>query len=167
MVTIHKRKLTDTEAAILVSALRDTPNITGYSQEEWLKFSDVWVGQVDGHFAGVAVNEDFGTYWTYMTALFVRPEYQGKGLGKELFDTLLTAVRECKHGAYTCSRNPVVIKWMKSSGMSLSSTLWSAPLPILFYYLTFYISLYRIREFLRKSKKYKNEPKWVYGRVRF
>lgn len=167
MKVIHRRKLTRTEAGILVSALRDTPNITGYSLEEWLRFSDVWVAEVDGKFAGVAVNEDFGSYWTYITALFVMPEYQGKGVGKELFGTQLAVIQECKRGAYTCSRNPMVIKWMKSSGMSLSSTMWTAPLPILFYYLTFYISLYRLREFLRKSKEFKNEPKWVYGRVRF
>jgi len=167
MRTIHKRKLTPAEAKILVAALKDTPNITGYSEDEWLHFSDVWVAEIDGKFAAVAVNQDFGSDWTYLAVLFVLPEYRSIGIGKKLFDTQLEAIRSCKRGVYTCSRNPLVIEWMKKEGMSLSTTMWSAPLPILLYYLIFYISPYRIREFLRKSSQFKNEPKWVYGRGSF
>ncbi len=162
-----KRSITLSEAHVLVHALQATPNITGYSVKEWMSFSDVWVHESNGKIAGVATSQDFGSYWTYMAVLFVFPEFQKQGIGKELFTAQIEDIKQRKCGAYTCSHTPAVLTWMKECGMSLSTNMWKSPVLILIYYCTFYLTLYRLKEFLRKRKIFSDQPEWVYGKVKF
>lgn len=150
----------------MVQAIRETPNITGYSQVEWLSFSDVLVAEVDGVFAGVAASKDIGKYWTYLAVIFVFPEFRGQGIGRALFDDQLMVIKKRWRRGFTCSRNPEVIKWMQYAGMTLTNKLLRSPLPLLLYFATDYLTPYRIGEFLRKRKLFKNEPDWVYGSLR-
>lgn len=52
---ITKRNITAEEADILIGAVKQTPNITGYSYDEWLNFKDVLIAELDGKLAGVCV----------------------------------------------------------------------------------------------------------------
>ena len=160
---IVKRKLSESEVKLLVSAVKKTPNITGHTQKEWLGFGEVLVGEVNRKLAGVSCIIDLGHNWVEIGALFVFDKYRGIGLGKALVKKAFAISEENESNIYMVSRNPIVIEMMRREKMFLTQNLFKLPLVIQRHNLKLIFNLYRIFEFFRKMVKFKHETGLTYG----
>ena len=155
MYQILKTQLSENEVNIFQSEIKNTPNITGYTKNEWVKFKDVWVAKVDGEVAGVCVNIEIDREWTEIAVLYVLDRYRGKGIGLGLFNTSFECLKENGKKIYTTTRNPKVENYMIGKKFSFVS-FFALPLPILLFNLRFVCSIFRVREYFRKQM-YKND----------
>ena len=87
MEIIH-RPLTPAEAVQVHQALKDTPNILGYTVRELTRFRDVYVAEEEKAFAGACFSVELGQNWTEIAALCVLPQWQGRGIGKAVFEAV-------------------------------------------------------------------------------
>ncbi len=154
--------LTSEEIDIVIKAVKETPNITGYTKKEWQNFGKVFVAEVNSELAAVAVNVSISKHWEELAVLIVLEKFRGQGLGKKLFNLALQDILDRKKNAYTTSRNPIVLNLMKESGFKFTS-LFKLPLPVTLFNLKFICSLYRLQEFLRKQKVFSGQPAFEYG----
>ena len=53
---ITQRALTSYEIDLVIKAIKETPNITGYTKKEWQSFGKVFVAEINSELAAVAVN---------------------------------------------------------------------------------------------------------------
>ncbi len=58
------------------------------------KYVGIWFAEVDGELAGVVALRPWAEGIGEMKRLFVRPGFQGRGLGKALADTVVSASRQ-------------------------------------------------------------------------
>jgi GNAT superfamily N-acetyltransferase len=171
MVKIYKRKITQSEAELLIKQIKLTPNIIGYSLTEWMAAEHIIVAENEaGKILGVCLNYDFNQHWHKIAALFVFEEFRGQGIGKLLFyESYQDGVRRHKN-IYTISANPIVIKMMKDLNFVLFNNLFSeikinnkSKLTLIWHSVLWLMKLYRLQEIIRKSIAYKNRTKFVYG----
>lgn len=67
-------------------ALAQSADIGGFVAGEW---QGIWVAEADGNIAGVAGVNPAGVIW----ALYVRPGYQGSGIGSALYDAAINTLK--------------------------------------------------------------------------
>ena len=163
MTEIIHRPLTQAEAVQVHRALKDTPNILGYTVRELTRLSDVYVAAQDGRFAGVCFSADLRQNWTEIAALCVLPDFRGRGIGRALFQAAWERTQaRCRH-VYVLSRNPQVIKWMQAQGMEVGGKMRYAPLVVHWHMACHMASGYRMREGFRKRKAIKECPPLLQG----
>jgi putative acetyltransferase len=63
------------------------------------KYTGIWFAEVAGELAGVVALRPCGEGVGEMKRLYVRPAFQGRGLGKALAETVVAACREAGHDA--------------------------------------------------------------------
>ncbi len=152
MTSLIHRPLTLAEARQVHAALRDTPNILGYTVRELTRLSDVYVAEADGVFAGLCFSVDMAQNWTEIAALFVLPRFRGRGMGDALFAAAWERAWTRKRHLYVLSRNPQVVGWMEARRMEVSAVGWKAPLAVHWYMARYMASRYRWAEGFRKRK---------------
>ena len=157
------RKLTSEEAALLHAELKTTPNILGYTIRELLRCSDVWVAEEDGAFAGACISKDLRFGWTDIAVLYVVPAFRGRGLGRELYDVAWKRAEQRGRHILTLSRNLEVIVMMKRRGMRVSGSMWKAPFAMHLHMQCHMMSVYRLREGLRKGRQMQTESPLLVG----
>ncbi len=162
MGIVH-RPLTLAEAEQVHTALKDTPNILGYTVRELTRLSNVLVADVDCRFAGVCFSVDLAQNWTEIAVLLVLPEFGGRGIGTALFDAAWTRAEQRRRHLYVLSRNPQVVKWMKARGMEVSTVGWKAPLAVHWYMARYMASRHRWVESVRKGKAIRACPPLMQG----
>jgi len=165
-MVIHRR-LIESEAALLHEELKTTANILGYTVREILAFEDVLVAEADGKFAAACVSKDLLFGWTDIAVLYVLPAFRGSGLGTELYTEAWQRASQRARHIFTLSRSPQVIHLMKRFGMEISGSLWKAPLAVHLHMNRHMMSLYRLREAIRKSGQIKNSVPMVGGVKRY
>lgn len=166
--TLTHRQLTESEAAVLHAELKTTPNILGYTVREIRAFKDVLVAEVDGQFAAVCVSKDLLFGWTDIAVLYVLPAYRGTGLGTALYTAAWQRADDRARHIVTLSRSPQVIHLMKRLGMQVGGSMLMAPLALHLHMNGHMMSLYRIREAIRKSRQiHKSEVSMVCGTRRY
>ncbi|QLE59562.1 GNAT family N-acetyltransferase [Nostoc sp. TCL26-01] len=171
MYKVSRRKVTKAEAELLVSQIKLTPNIMGYSLREWLKAENIMVAEdEDGKLVGACLNYDFQEDWQKIAALIVFEEFRGRGIGKLLFEESCKDAVSRKKNIYTISANEIVIKMMRDWDFMMFDSLWEMPEIINQYKLRFYLhsfvwlmNFYRIREIIRKLMVYEYNPSFVFG----
>ena len=163
MREIVHRPLTLAEAEQVHAALRETPNILGYTVRELLRLSDVFAAEADGAFAGVCFSVDMGQRWTEIAAVFVLPEFQGRGIGTVLFAAAWDRGWARGRHLYVLSRNPQVVGWMEARGMKVSAVGGKAPLAVHWYMAGYMASRHRWAESFRKRKAIRACPALVQG----
>lgn len=162
-MTVH-RPLTRSEAEQVHEALKETPNILGYTVRELLKLTDVFAAEADGGvFAGVCFSVDMPQNWTEIAAVFVFPDFEGRGLGTALFDAAWARAEARRRHLYLLSRNPQVVKWMQARGMEVSAAGWKAPLAVHWYMAGYMASRHRWTESFRKRKALSQCPPLMQG----
>lgn len=161
------RPLKESEASALHRELKTTPNILGYTVREILAFEDVLVAEVDGKFAAVCVSKDLLFGWTDVAVLYVLPDFRGSGLGTELYTAAWQSASQRARHIFTLSRSPQVIHLMKRFGMEISGAMWRAPLAVHLHMNGHMMSLYRIREAIRKSGQISRSAPMVCGVKRY
>jgi predicted GNAT family acetyltransferase len=171
MIKIIKRKITQSEAELLIIEIKLTPNIMGSALTEWMAAEHIIVAEnEDGKMLGACLNYDFHEHWNKIAALFVFNDFRGRGIGKLLFyESYQDAVRRNKN-VFTNSANQIVIKMMKDLNFIMFNNLLDLPSVINQYQLTFYwhslvwlMNLYRIQEIIRKTIVYGYHTNFVYG----
>jgi GNAT superfamily N-acetyltransferase len=160
------RKLTYEEAATLHEELKTTPNILGYTINELTRFQDVFVAAVEGQFAGVCISKDLRFGWTDIAVLYVLPAFRGLGLGTELYTAAYQRAEQRGRHIFTLSSNPQVIRLMERFGMEQTKSMLKAPLAVHLHMNRHMMSLYRIKEAIRKSKAMKRESAFIAGMKR-
>lgn len=148
-----QRKLTHAEASVLHEELKTTPNILGYVPGELLRFTEVFVAEVEGNFAGVCLSKDLAFGWTDIAVLYILPAFRGRGLGRELYTAAWQRAQQRGRHIFTLSRSPEVIHLMERFGMELTRSMWKAPLAVHLHMNRHMMNWYRIREAMRKSKQ--------------
>ena len=148
-------------------ALKDTPNILGYTVRELVRFSDVYVAEMNGTFAGACFSVDLRQGWTEIAALCVLPEAQRRGIGKALFDAAWKRAQARRRHVYVLSRNPQVIQWMRELGMQVDGHLLRAPAAVQWYMVRHMASGYRSREGFRKRRAIAQCPPLLQGTKKY
>lgn len=171
MYQLIQRGLQKNEATLLVEQIKQTPNITGYSFQEWMNFEDILVAENrKKQLIGVCLYYQFSKQWTFISVLFVFNQFRGNGIGKALFYQACQNINNNQKNIYIASRNPIIIKMMKDLNFIIFDSLITLPKPykkneLIFALRTlkWIINYYRIKEFVRKSIIYKEKNKFVYG----
>ena len=165
------RPLTHAEAVRLHQALKETPNILGYTVRELMRFSDVSVAELENDneekFAGACFSVDLRQGWTEIAALCVLPEWRGRGIGKALFAAAWERAQARRRHVYVLSRNPQVIQWMQALGMQVDGHHWKAPSAVQWYMVRHMASWYRSREGFRKRGAISRCPPLLQGMKRY
>lgn len=161
------RKLTGAEAAVLHEELKTTPNIFGYTVKELLRFSEVIVAEEEGEFAGACISKNLSFNWTDIAMLYVLPAFRGRGLGTALYTAAYERAEERGRHIYTLSSSPEVIHLMERFGMERTEKMWKAPLAVHLHMNRHMMSVYRIREMLRKAKEMKRAYPLISGTKRY
>jgi GNAT superfamily N-acetyltransferase len=156
-VSLSNRRLTPAEAVLLHEELRTTPNILGYTVSELLAFKEVLIaegiGVEDGNFlAGVCISKDLRFEWTELAVLYVLPGFRGRGVGGLLFTKAFTEAEKRRRHIFALSRSPETIHLMERFGMTLVGSAWKAPFAVHLGMSRHMMSLYRLREGLRKER---------------
>ena len=152
------RPLTPEEARTLQAELKTTPNIIGYTARELVRFSDAFVAEREGEFAGVCISKDLRFGWTDIAILYVLPAFRGNGIGAELCTAAWKRAEERERHIFTLSRNPAVIHLMERFGMETSGGMRNAPLAAHLHMNRHMMNLYRWKEMIRKSSAMRNAP---------
>jgi GNAT superfamily N-acetyltransferase len=168
---IIQRQISEAEAKLLIQRIKNTPNIMGYSLNEWLKAQNLMVAEDEyGNLAGVCLNYVLDEKWHKIAALFVLDEYRGIGIGKSLFYKSVETALETEKYIYTNSANPIVIKMMDALGFFKFDSLANFPkeyspdkLLIYSHSLKWVLNPYRVREIIRKKLVYGLREPFVYG----
>ena len=163
MIEIVHRPLTQAEAVLVHLALKDTPNILGYTVRELTRLSDVYAAAQDGQFAGVCFSADLRQNWTEIAALCVLPQFRGRGIGLALFQAAWERTQARRRHVYVLSRNPQVVKWMSARGMEIGGRMRHAPLAVHWHMARHMVSGYRIGEGFRKRKAIGQCPPLLQG----
>jgi GNAT superfamily N-acetyltransferase len=170
-VKINKRKIEVSEAELIVEKIKSTPNIVGYTTDEWLKGEHIIIAEDDrGQLLGACFNYDFAKNWTKIAALYVLEEFRGRGIGKKLFYSSFDDAIQRDKNVYTISRNPTVIKIMNELEFTLFDSFFKFPDRFKLDRLDFYIhssqwlaSPYRIQEIVRKQIAFPSQQDFIYG----
>ena len=162
MRIIH-RPLTRAEALRLHQELKTTPNILGYTVRELERLSDVQVAEAEGEFAGVCFSVDLAAGWTEIAALYVLPDFRGRGIGAALFRAAWARTQERERHVYVLSRNPQVVEWMRELGMTVDGKLWRAPIAVHWYMQCYMSSRHRFAESVRKGGEIRKCPPLLQG----
>jgi GNAT superfamily N-acetyltransferase len=168
---IVQRSLTYTEAKLLVSEIKATPNITGYSINEWLNFKNILVAEVNNQeLIGICYNNEFSDNWVKIDVLYVMPEFRNQGIGGKLFYESITLSNKKSKNVYTVTRNPIVINLMKKCDFLIFENIFNLPYPYKqyqcdfnFHNIKWFINFYRIKEMIRKKIIYKSVEPFLYG----
>ncbi|MGK7886850.1 MAG: GNAT family N-acetyltransferase [Crocosphaera sp.] len=171
MFKLLERSLTNWEIGKLVEEIKKTPNITGYSPNEWRKFRKVLVAENQEHqMMGICFNDYFHQDWVKLDVLFVLEEFRGLGLGKQLFQQSVKTALSNHKNVYTASRNTSIIKMMKQRNFLMFDTLFKLPEPYKQYEVDFALhhakwimNFYRLKERLRKKIIYNCQVPFIYG----
>ena len=171
MFKIVRRNLQNHEAQTIVDEIKRTPNITGYSQKEWLSFKEVLIAEnSEGKMIGVCLYYDFHRDWSFISVLLTLKPFRNMGIGQSLFKIACDNILNDGKNIYTASKNPIVIKMMKKMDFILFDTLFKLPEEYKEYEFIFTLRLinwilssYRIKELIRKAKLYGVQSNFVYG----
>ncbi len=167
MKIVH-RPLTRAEAVRLHLALKETPNILGYTVRELQRFSDVYAAEDKNEsgetkFAGACFSVDLMQGWTEIAALCVLPEWRSCGIGAALFAAAWQRAQQRQRHLYVLSRNPQVIHWMRARGMQVDGSHFRAPAAVQWYMARHMASGYRFREAFRKRRAIAQCPPLLQG----
>jgi len=161
-VKIVLASLGRSEAEIIQSEIRKSPDITGYSLRELLGFKNIFKVYKNGKFAGCCINFDFGGDWTELSGFLVLPKFRGQGIGRLLYKSAFQEAEGRKRNIYVVSRNPAMQKIIRKSDLKIISDFRRLPQVIRLHSLSFIVSWYRLIEAIRKAFM-KKSGKFIFG----
>jgi GNAT superfamily N-acetyltransferase len=91
---VQRRPLTRDEARVVVTQIRDSPKITGYSPAEWTGRRDTFalVRTDTGELVGALLVHHLLGNWCEVAVIYILAEHQGQGHGRRLTRTALDAL---------------------------------------------------------------------------
>ena len=169
-IEFTKRKITLLEAKLMVEHVKLTPNIVGYTAQEWMDSEHTVVAQTGSTLIGACLSYNFHQKWRKVAALIINKEFRNHGAGKALFYKACDDAAAAGKSVYTVSANPIVIKMMSDLGFEKFSSLGSLTrkypycgLSICLHSLLWLMHWYRLKETIRKTLQYSRESSFVFG----
>lgn len=162
-IKIIKKALTELEAKIIQSEISKSPDITGYSLRELLRYKNVFKAYKGDEFAGCSINIDFGKIWTELGGFVVLEKFRGQGIGKLLFKNAYNDALERKRNIYIVSKNPAMIKIFKDSGLKITHNFWQLPKAIWLYTIIFALNWFRICNFIKSRFTPRKSKRFIFG----
>ncbi len=156
---IKKRKLADKEIDILISEMRDFPDIGLYTKNQWKSFQHVYIAENNNHFIGVCMVISLNK-WFKIGPVIILKSYQGKGYGKQLLQFVVRKLKD--NNLYIGSSNIRVGKIMESLKFHSINTFIDLPREIKVYLIKHFFQRISweflfdaIPKIFRKSGKYR------------
>jgi GNAT superfamily N-acetyltransferase len=163
LFSLVDRPLRPDEARQISNAIRETPNILGYSARELLAFRSCLVAETkDGTLAGVCVVKRLSRGCSEIAFILILPAYRRKGIGSVLFRRAFTRLAEETQMILCVSREPSILRLMEEAGMRYIPE-WRLPLAVHLAKMRHYASVYRFREGFRKTSMYIGKPPFRYA----
>ncbi|MES2463326.1 MAG: GNAT family N-acetyltransferase [Armatimonadota bacterium] len=161
--TLVDRPLHRNEAQQISVAIRETPNILGYSPEELLSFGGCLVAENDaGELAGVCVVKRLSRHWSEIAFLIVLPAFRKQGIGSALFDEAFQRLRDRGDTILCVSREVSILRLMEKAEMRFIPE-WRMPPAVHLAKMRHYSSFYRFWESFRKAPMYRGQPPFRYA----
>ena len=161
--TLVDRPLRREEAQQISEAIRETPNILGYSPRELLSFGACLVAEAaNGEMAGVCVVKRVARHWSELTFLIVLPAFRQQGIGSALFRTAFQRLSDGGDTILCISRETSILRLMEEAQMRFIPE-WQLPLAVHLAKMRHYSSFYRFREGFRKTPMYQGQPPFRYA----
>ena len=156
--TLVDRPLLPEEAQQVSRAIRETPNILGYSPRELLSFASCLIMETtDGDLAGVCVTKHLSRSCSEIGFILILPLYRRQGIGSALFHIALQRLVEQRRTILCVSREPSILRLMEASGMRFLPE-WRLPVAVHLARMRHYSNAYRFCESFRKMPMYRNQP---------
>lgn len=147
---IKKHVLTEDEILTLITSIRRFPDLTYVSAAQWRKIPSPYCIFVDGKFAGVCCTHET-KHWVKPGPLLVLPEFQGQGLGRKLFTSIVAKQQKSICVISSC---PILQHLTVTSGFTEQPHIYALPGEVqhlLIKQLLEYLSIPYIVEGIRKQ----------------
>jgi N-acetylglutamate synthase-like GNAT family acetyltransferase len=160
-LAINRQVPTDKQIDQIIDWINQTQNITGYSHGELKSFGKMYLAFESKMLVGVGINIGITKSIGELAVLIVDPNHTNSGIGKSIFELSNIDLKQEYKYSYCVTRNPIVIKMLKSAGYQ-QTDYWRLPLQIHLYNIKFALSIFRIKEFVTKKMYSKNLNKFEY-----
>jgi GNAT superfamily N-acetyltransferase len=160
---IVKRRLTEEEIAFLMNAIKETPTVTGFSENEWRNFDGVFVAEVDNRFVGVITLANTFGNWVNMPASYLLPEYRGLGIGNALYAAAVKAAMRKKKDICAIIDSEIAENILRQNRVQIYESFFELPFLVMLFNMAHVLNCYRIYEFIRKRIVFPAERKLTYG----
>lgn len=144
--------LTESEIEELVAAIKASPGFTNYSIEELREYnrSKKLIGlRSSGEICGIATYEHIDEEWAEISTIMVLPKYQGKGLGKKLWQKALKKLSG--KNIFAMAYNPVTKYGLALKTGFQKKRFWQLPFVVQFFFLFQRFRMHKIIGFLTKK----------------
>jgi GNAT superfamily N-acetyltransferase len=159
-VKISKRTLSQTEAEIISQAIALTPNIIGYRPAELKNLENVLVIENRSGITGVLAYVETRTFID-LKLFIILERFRDRGFGAKLFDSFMSAVGDSGKPIYAITKNPAVIHLLTKNGFTKVGFM-QLPLPCVLHQTKMIFSLYRVKEFARKTVRFPRSQPFSY-----
>ena len=149
-VTIEKHTLTEEEITELISSIKTAPDLAFVERKNWKRYPNPYCVFADNEFAGVCCIAET-KHWIKIGPLVTLPKFQGKGLGKLLFNTV---VEKQTKSLCVMSSCPILQHLTNSAGFTEVPNVFALPMEVqrlLIKQLINYLSVPYLLEALRKK----------------
>ncbi|MEX1651720.1 MULTISPECIES: GNAT family N-acetyltransferase [Streptomyces] len=161
---LQRRPLTRAEAAAIMRAIRDSPDITGYSAAEWTGRRDTFVlyNPRSGELAGALLVHHLVGRWSEIAVVFLFEEYRGRGLGRRLLQGTLRTLKSADRELLLFFCSPGMGRLSAESGFDVLAdeaeftrgSLRRRIFLSVLYKAQWLASSYRLREIRRKRREF-------------
>ncbi|MFZ2025419.1 MAG: GNAT family N-acetyltransferase [Microgenomates group bacterium] len=149
-VTIQKHTLTEEEITDLISSIKTAPDLAFVDRKNWKRYPNPYCVFADNEFAGVCCTSETER-WVKIGPLVTLPKFQGKGLGKLLFNTVVTKQTKSLCVMSSC---PILQHLTNAAGFTEVPNVFALPMEVrklLIKQLMNYLSIPYLLEALRKK----------------
>ena len=149
-VTIEKHTLTEEEITELISSIKTAPDLAFVDRKNWKRYPNPYCVFADKEFAGVCCTSET-KHWVKIGPLVTLSKFQGKGLGKLLFNTVVAKQTKSLCVMSSC---PILQHLTDSAGFTEAPNVFALPNEVqrlLIRQLANYLSIPYLLEALRKK----------------
>ncbi len=164
-VTIEKHTLTEQEITELISSIKTAPDLAFVDRKNWKRYPNPYCIFVDKEFAGVCCIAETKN-WVKIGPLVTLLRFQGKGLGKLLFNTVVEKQKE--KSLCVMSSCPILQHLTNAARFMEAPNVFALPMEVqklLIKQLAQYLSIPYLLEALRKKLILKRGKVRVYIKI--
>jgi len=150
-ISIQKHTLTENEITELIASIKTAPDLAFVNRQNWKRYPNPYCVFVDKEFAGVYCIAET-EHWIKIGPLVTLPRFQGKGLGKLLFNTVIE--KQKIKSLCVISSCPILQHLTNSAGFTEVPNIFALPRELqklLMKQLANYLSIPYLLESIRKK----------------
>lgn len=150
-ISIKQHTLTEQEITELIASIKTAPDLAFVDRRNWYRYPNPYCIFVDNEFAGVCCVSET-KHFVKLGPLVTLPRFQGKGLGKLLFNTVVE--KQKTKSLFIATSCPILQHLTNSAGFIEVPNMFALPLELqklLIKQLANYLSIPYLLESLRKK----------------